>query len=118
MNKIALFHSGLHAVASAALAGMLDPALLRSQPVNEALGSLKEIDGIGPFSAELILVRGAGASDVFPSQEKRLHKIMRDLYQLPEATATDLGTIAEGWKPFRSWVGFHLRARGERSRDF
>lgn len=103
----------LRAVARAALDGRLDPTALRQQPPEQAAVDLQEIVGIGPFSAELILVRGAGAPDVFPANEKRLHAIMRDRYELPDASIDDLAGVAEGWSPYRSWIGFQFRAAAE-----
>jgi DNA-3-methyladenine glycosylase II len=100
----------LRAVANAALNGTLDPQRLRATSVSNALDELQTIDGIGPFSAELILVRGAGAPDVFPTNEKRLHTIMNTLYGTA-ATSADLTEIASRWSPYRSWIAFHLRSQ-------
>jgi DNA-3-methyladenine glycosylase II len=100
----------LHAVAEAALTGALEAASLREKETDEALAGLRSIPGIGPFSAELILVRGAGHPDVFPSAEQRLHRIMRDRYDLPNATPAELADIAEAWAPYRSWVSFLFRS--------
>lgn len=99
----------LHAVAEAALAGTLDPARLRGVDVDAALAELEAVDGIGPFSSGLILVRGAGSPDVFPTAEKRLHALMRDRYHRPDASIEELATIAQAWKPYRSVVSFYLR---------
>lgn len=104
----------IRAVARAALDGLLDPGTLREQSVGEATEALQTIDGIGPFSAELVLVRGAGAPDVFPRHEKRLHATMRNRYDVPDASIEDLVAIAERWAPYRSWVSFQLRAATER----
>lgn len=114
MNDMKL--SRLHAVAEAALDGTLDPVALRSLPVDEALSRLAGIDGIGAFSAELILVRGAGAPDVFPAHERRLHAVMRQLYDQPGADSDDLAQLAAAWAPYRSWVAFHLRSWADTNR--
>jgi DNA-3-methyladenine glycosylase II len=103
----------LRAVAEAARDGALDAAELRALPVEEALCRLELLPGIGPFSAELILVRGAGHPDVFPSTEGRLHEAMRKAYHLPDADPAELAEIAEQWRPFRSWVAFLLRSQQE-----
>ena len=50
----------LHGVAEAAVQGRLDAARLRQLAREDALEELKRLPGIGHFSAELILVRGAG----------------------------------------------------------
>jgi DNA-3-methyladenine glycosylase II len=103
----------LHAVAEAALAGGLDGDRLRSLPVGEALRGLQEIPGIGPFSAELILVRGAGAPDVFPVHERRLHASMAERYHLDDPDVDELERVAARWSPFRSWVALLLRTERE-----
>ncbi|MGR4878257.1 DNA-3-methyladenine glycosylase family protein [Streptomyces sp. LARHCF249] len=106
----------LHAVAEAAAAGELDAARLRALPAEDALAALRELQGIGPFSAELILVRGAGHPDVFPRHEPRLHAAMAEAYRLGTRTADlpVLAGIAERWQPYRSWIAFLLRARADR----
>lgn len=72
--------------------------------------ALQKLPGIGPFSAELIMLRGAGDADAFPNTEMRLHKAMAQEYELGENP--DLKTlldIAENWRPYRTWVGLLLR---------
>lgn len=106
----------LHAVAEAAAAGELDAARLRALPAGDALAALQELPGIGPFSAELILVRGAGHPDVFPRHEPRLHAAMAAAYGLEPRTAdlSALARIADRWQPYRSWIAFLLRAHAHR----
>jgi DNA-3-methyladenine glycosylase II len=103
----------LHAVAEAALAGRLDAAALRALPLDEAIARLRELPGIGPFSAELVLLRGAGHPDGFPTAEARLHDEMAHVYGLAEPTAAELARVAESWRPFRTWVAVLLRVRRE-----
>ena len=106
----------LHAVATAADEGALDAAALRALTVDEALAALRRIHGIGPFGAELVLVRGAGAPDVYPSRERRLHQAMAELYELDDPDEGELERIADGWRPYRSWVALLLRAWWEEHR--
>lgn len=73
----------LHHLASAALDGALDRDRLRSQSYNDVERQLQQLPGIGPFSSELILIRGIGAPDALPQHEKRLHAATRDAYDLP-----------------------------------
>lgn len=100
----------LRALARAALEGKLEATYLRSLPAEEALGGLKELPGIGDFSAELVLVRGAGLPDRLPVHEPRLGKAVAMAYGLAEPpTAEELREISEAWRPYRSWVALHLR---------
>ena len=102
----------LHALAEAAVAGELDAARMRAMPADDALAALRALPGIGPFSAELILIRGAGHPDVFPQHERRLRAAMADEYGESRSDDTRrLTEIADGWRPYRSWVALLLRAR-------
>ncbi|MGI8693668.1 MAG: DNA-3-methyladenine glycosylase family protein [Geodermatophilaceae bacterium] len=103
----------LRAVATAALDGRLDAARLRSLDSQEALGELAQLPGVGPFSAQLILARGAGHPDLFPRDERRLHEEMTRAYGLDEPTLEELTVIADGWAPYRTWAGLLLRTRRE-----
>lgn len=102
----------LHAIADAAEDGALDAARLRALPADDALAELRGLPGIGPFSAELILIRGAGHPDVFPRHEPRLHAAMARAYGGDAGDVPRLAGIAERWRPYRSWVALLLRAGG------
>lgn len=94
-----------------AAAGRFDAAYLRSLPVGEALTELKKLPGIGDFSAELVLLRGAGEPDHLPTNEPRLGRAVALAYGLNGPPATEkLEEIAESWRPYRTWVTLHLRA--------
>ncbi|GAA4620798.1 DNA-3-methyladenine glycosylase [Actinoallomurus vinaceus] len=103
----------LHGIARAALDGDLDAGRLRAMETAQALVELQRIPGIGLFSAELILIRGAGHPDVFPASERRLHDEMAHEYGLHDPSPARLAAIAEAWRPYRSWVGLLLRVRRE-----
>lgn len=100
----------LRAVAKAAAEGRLDPAELRDMRVADALELLREIPGIGQFSAEQILARGAGHPDFFPRADARLHNAMREEYGLLDSVGpADLELLAGAWRPYRSWAALLLR---------
>ena len=101
----------LHAIATAALDGRLDAATLRAAGPAQALADLQSLPGIGPFGAELVLIRGAGEPDHFARSERRLHAAMAEAYGVDAGDVDALAAIAARWSPFRSWVGFLFRAR-------
>jgi DNA-3-methyladenine glycosylase II len=105
----------LRVLAEAAMDGRLDAGRLRGLPVPEALAAVRELPGMGPFSAELVIVRGAGAPDVFPATEARLHAAMAELYELENPSPARLASVAERWAPYRSWVSVLIRASRDRS---
>ena len=73
----------MHGAACAALAGPLDVAAPRALGPNEAMADVQRIKGIGPFYAELIVVRAIGCVDVLPRNEPRALELLRALYHLP-----------------------------------
>jgi DNA-3-methyladenine glycosylase II len=100
----------LRSLAVAALDGRLDAARLRALPAAEALAQLKELPGIGEFSAELVLLRGAGAPDEIPRHESRLARAVALAYDLPGPPPGDeLARISAAWRPYRTWTTLLLR---------
>ena len=101
----------LRELAAHARTGALDAAHLRSLPVEDALAQLRELPGIGPFSSELILLRGAGEPDHLPTQERRLRRAVALAYGLEdEPSQEELEKLAEPWRPYRTWVCVLLRS--------
>jgi DNA-3-methyladenine glycosylase II len=101
----------LNCLAAAALEGKLDAGYLRSLPVEGALEELERLPGIGPFSAELILLRGAGEPDHLPEHEPRLARAVAKAYGLEGPPTTgELRRLVERWRPYRTWVSLCLRA--------
>ena len=104
----------LRAVAEAALTGLLNGPRLRTTPEESARRELLTVTGIGPFAADLVLIRGANAQDILPRAERRLYAEISYQYG-PDSV---LEEVAERWRPFRSWAAVHLRAlREQRTRE-
>jgi DNA-3-methyladenine glycosylase II len=100
----------LRALARAAFDGRLDAEWLRSMPEADAIAELEELPGIGPFSAGLILIRGANTPDALPAAEPRLRRAVALAYGLVEEPSFEKVTeIAEAWRPYRTWVTLLLR---------
>ncbi len=99
----------LHAVADAALDGRLDGTTLRARDPDDAVRSVQQIKGLGPFAAELVVLRGANAPDVLPRHERRLDAEIVKRYG-PDRTPAE---VAEAWRPYRTWAAVHLRALRE-----
>jgi len=99
----------LHAVADAALDGRLDGTALRSVDPDAAIRSVQQIKGLGPFAAELVVLRGANAPDVLPRHERRLDAEIVERY----GTGSTLAQVSEAWHPYRTWAAVHLRALRE-----
>lgn len=100
----------LHQLAQATLEGKLEATFLRGLSPEQALEHLKTLPGVGDFSAELILLRGAGEPDALPTHEPRLARAMTLAYGLDHLPTTqEAGQIAEAWRPYRTWGSLLLR---------
>jgi DNA-3-methyladenine glycosylase II len=105
----------LHAVARAALDGQLEPARLLAMPSDDALAALQRLPGIGPMYAGLILLRSTGATDIQTLGEPRLASYVSHYYGLEHpATPAELTSLAEAWRPFRTWASVLIRVAGDR----
>lgn len=92
----------------------LEADLLRPLPVEEALSRLRELPGIGLFSAEFILLRGVGEPDHLPTREPRLARAVARAYGPRETpNVEELEKISENWRPYRTCVAPHPRATVE-----
>lgn len=105
----------LHGIAQAALDGILDRARLRALAVEAALAELSVLRGVGPFSAQGILFRGAGVVDEITDDSVSKQAVQRlyGLDHLPDHA--EVLRQAEAWRPFRMWclVLLHVWIRGE-----
>lgn len=100
----------LRRLAEATIEGSLDADRLRALPQEEALEALQQLPGIGIFSAEHILLRGAGDPDYLTLNEPRLPRAVAMAYNLKaEPSSEELRTLSDGWRPYRTWVTFLLR---------
>lgn len=105
----------LHGVARAALDGGLDRAHLRSLGIEAALTELTALRGVGPFSAQGILFRGAGVVDEITDDPVSKQAVQR-LYGMDHLPRlAEMQRRAEPWRPFRMWalVLLHVWIRGE-----
>lgn len=101
----------LRAVAESTEGGLLDVGSLRSLEFDDAKRHLMMLPGIGPFGAELILLRSVATIDRAPTMEPRLATAVRLAYGLKADPDPDqLAEIAQGWAPFRTWVSVLLRS--------
>lgn len=79
---------------------------LSDQEIHDRLTSIK---GIGPQTADLILLYSLGREDIFPVNDYHLKQIMPVLYDFDpeEKLPKQMMLAAEKWRPYRS-VGVRL----------
>jgi DNA-3-methyladenine glycosylase II len=101
----------LRTIAAAAQDGALSRQQLRTMTYPDGLAHLQQLPGIGPFSAELILIRGVGHPDALPDHDTRLDQAICCAYNTTDDAA--IRSITDSWRPYRAWVALLLRARRE-----
>jgi DNA-3-methyladenine glycosylase II len=107
----------LQVIAKAALEGQLSHEALAKDGARERL---LELRGVGPWTADAVLIRGVGPSDVLPIGEPTLHAAIAEAYGL-EALPGDaeVERITQAWRPFRTWVSIMMiRAHMGQGRSF
>lgn len=99
----------VHGLARAALDGELDTGALAQLPEDQALARLEALPGVGPWTAQGILMRGCGVPDAIPSRDPISREAVQHLYGL-EALPDDQTWqwISEAWGPFRMWASVLL----------
>ena len=99
----------LRAVAEAALDGLLDGAALRAIDPGQAVQRVQQVKGLGPFAAELVVLRGANAPDALPRHDRRLDAEIAERY----GAGRTLADVSLAWRPYRTWAAVCLRVLRE-----
>jgi len=100
----------MHGIARAALAGELDAERLRGLGEERAKAALRTLEGVGPWTAAAIWLRGTGVRDSLAAEEPRcLAAAARLDGKSAPLTPAELATRAEPWRPYRTWVIVLLR---------
>lgn len=92
----------IRGVALACAEGRLDFASIDTLPPDEAIATLTELKGIGPWTAEIYLLFCAGHPDIFPAGDLALQKAVEHAFALPSRPMPrDLIPLAAQWSPHR-----------------
>lgn len=90
-------------LAQAQLAGELDFAALTNLSADQALQSLCQYKGVGPWTAQVYLMFCLGHRDIFPVGDLALRKGVEQALALPETPSQkQTAEIAQVWAPFRA----------------
>lgn len=91
-------------MAEAFLRGDVDPQELSRADADTVIRILTELKGIGPWTAEMFLIFGMGHPDVWSPGDLGL----RNAVWAHFGQDADVTTIAERWRPFRSYAALYL----------
>lgn len=89
--------------ARAVVEGGLDFAALAASDDDTARAALVKLKGVGPWTAEIYLLRALGRPDAWPSGDLALQLAAREVKRLPaRPTPAELDALAEAWRPLRA----------------
>ncbi|WP_295823571.1 Ada metal-binding domain-containing protein [uncultured Deinococcus sp.] len=112
----------LHRLAGRIVRGELNLAVLARGTVGAARRTLRAVPGIGPWTAEYVLLRVLGFPDIVPDGDAALAAALRRRYDLPgRPTPAEIHTLLLPCTPYRShavlrlWHGLtpHLAPYGD-----
>lgn len=106
----------LHAVARAALDGLLDAGRLAALDADQALEEVQRLPGIGPVYGTLIVMRSTGVTDMMTFSEPRLPSYAARFYRTGSEVMAreEMEAVSEKWRPFRTWAAVLIRVAGDR----
>ncbi len=82
---------------------------LEPLPDQEAIGRLCALRGVGPWTAEYVLLRGLGRIDLFPGDDAGARNGLKAWLHLDTAPgAAAVRRILEPWHPYAGLIYFHL----------
>lgn len=98
----------LHGLAEAALDGRLATERLREMDPAAALTALRELRGVGDFTAQGVLLRGCGLVDELP-EDALSTEVLAAMYADDLERGAAREQIVERWRPYRMWATVLLR---------
>jgi DNA-3-methyladenine glycosylase II len=91
--------------------GEIDTASWENMSDEELVDHLRGYRGIGEWTAEYILVRGMGRTDVVPASDLGVRRVVGHyLGGGKELSARDVRELLEPWAPWRGLTAFYLLA--------
>jgi DNA-3-methyladenine glycosylase II len=106
--------STLRRVAEALASGALVEVMLEERASPDATALLREIKGIGPWTASVILLRGLGRLDVFPMNDS---SVARNLSLVSGSDRIDVESILDSLSPQQGMLYYHLLLARLEARD-
>ena len=99
--------------ASEVAEGRLDLESFANLENEEALARLRELRGVGRWTAEYVLLRGLGRTNVFPGDDVGARNNLSRWMHLRKPLDYDrVGGVLRKWKRFAGLIYYHLLLRG------
>jgi DNA-3-methyladenine glycosylase II len=98
-------------IASKSAQGELDVDTLETMSNDAIIERFDALSGVGRWTAEWVLLRALGRTDVFPAGDLALRRIISDCYfDGRELSEDEARSFAERWTPFKTWATSYLFA--------
>ena len=89
-------------MATKVLDGTIKLHLLNKMRDEEVIEHLVQVKGIGPWTAQMILMFSLDRPDVLPLNDLGIQKAFEKLYKVKMGNQNKMIKIAEKWKPYRT----------------
>lgn len=99
--------SYIRGIAQAVVEGKLNFQKLADLETERALEALMSLRGVGRWTAEYMLLRGLGHTDVIPAADGGLRRIIGLRYYGRTATEDEVRKLAESWRGWRGYATFY-----------
>lgn len=99
----------VRSLAAAFASGRINPESFAARTDADIRAILKQVKGIGDWTADVYLIFAMHRADIFPAGDLALVNACKLLKQLPVHTPREtIVQLAEAWKPYRSLAAFLL----------
>ncbi len=96
----------LHHLSETVSSGILELEPLTDAPDEKVKEQLMQVKGIGPWTAEVVLMLCLKRPDVFPVGDVALVNSVRLLHEAPEMTLNEIETLGEQYTPYRTIAAY------------
>jgi len=94
--------------AAACASGELNLDVLGEGPVSKMESALLALRGVGPWSANYLMMRALGAPDCVPLGDTGLTSALAKFFDVPRPGAAETTVLMEPFRPYRSLATYHL----------